>query len=220
MLLAKAEVRSLSVACVAAPTMLKHSQRGGVVSFNLLSRGSWADLMHEAQSSLNQRRASPPAEANSHQRRAEAACRKAQLGEVSCARQCLTEAALALGTDETFTGMQSTAAGGASEDPRLRRSASPRPGGSTYEHLNFVSDDPDRFDLLFGAVTSLAQASITAALMGARLTALAKLDESVRGIATGSSLRRLVAWTLAKQFASDFEDECAPFQYALPTPPC
>ena len=40
-------------------------------------------------------------------------------------------------------------------------------------------------------------------------------EGGVRGIATGCSLRRLVARTLARQFAQDFEKECAPFQYAL-----
>ena len=53
--------------------------------------------------------------------------------------------------------------------------------------------------------------------MGARLTALTKPDGGVRGIATGCSLRRLVARTLAKQFMAVFESECAPFQYALST---
>ena len=47
----------------------------------------------------------------------------------------------------------------------------------------------------------------------ARLTALSKPDGGVRGIATGCSLRRLVART----FAEEFVRECAPFQYALST---
>ena len=37
------------------------------------------------------------------------------------------------------------------------------------------------------------------------------------GVATGCSVRRLVARTLAKQFASEFEAECTPFQYSLST---
>ena len=53
--------------------------------------------------------------------------------------------------------------------------------------------------------------------MSARLTALAKPDGGLRGIATGSSVRRLVGKTLAKQFTMVFEAECAPFQYALST---
>ena len=56
---------------------------------------------------------------------------------------------------------------------------------------------------------------ISVALTSARLTALAKLDGGVRGIATGCTLRRLMARTLAKHFMKDFEQECAPFQYAL-----
>ena len=67
-------------------------------------------------------------------------------------------------------------------------------------------DDVDTLDLLFEAVAAVPE-EIMAALMGARLTALAKPDGSVRGIATGSSLQRLVARTLAKQFASEFEAE-------------
>ena len=54
-------------------------------------------------------------------------------------------------------------------------------------------------------------------LMGARLTALAKPDGDVRGIATVFSMRRLVARTLAKQFAQEFEKECATCSYALST---
>ena len=53
--------------------------------------------------------------------------------------------------------------------------------------------------------------------MGARLTALLKPSGGVRGIATGCTVRRLVARTLAKQFMKAFEAECAPFQYALST---
>ena len=64
----------------------------------------------------------------------------------------------------------------------------------------------------------LAQAKvlqeIAEALTCARLTALSKPDGGVRGT-TGCSLRRLVARTLAKQFAEEFERECAPFQCAL-----
>ena len=53
--------------------------------------------------------------------------------------------------------------------------------------------------------------------MIARLTTIAKKDGGVRGIATGTTLRRVVGRTLAKQYMKDFEDECSPFQYALST---
>ena len=101
------------------------------------------------------------------------------------------------------------------------RGASPGPGGCTYEQLRVLLNDSDTFELLLEAVTSLVEATIpediAAALMGVRLKALSKPDGGVRAIATGCSLRRLVARTLAKQFAAEFEDECAPFQYALST---
>ena len=39
----------------------------------------------------------------------------------------------------------------------------------------------------------------------------------VRGIATGTSFRRLVAKTLVRQFAQEVEAAYAPFQFALST---
>ena len=101
------------------------------------------------------------------------------------------------------------------------RGSSPGPGGCTYEHLQVLLEDSNTFDLLIGALNSLAQATvpqqITTALMSARLTALSKRDGGVRGIATGTTLRRIVGRTLAKQFMKEFEVECSPFQYALST---
>ena len=58
------------------------------------------------------------------------------------------------------------------------RGSSPGPGGCTYEHLKMLLDDMDTVELLLEALTCLAQAKVpsdvTEALMGARLTALAK----------------------------------------------
>ena len=49
------------------------------------------------------------------------------------------------------------------------------------------------------------------------LTAFSKPDGGVRGIATGTSFRRLVAKTLARQFGKVVESTCVPFQFALST---
>ena len=49
---------------------------------------------------------------------------------------------------------------------------------------------------------------VSAVLMRGRLIALSKPDGGVRAIATGTTLRRLVGRTLAKQFAKAFEAEC------------
>ena len=175
-----------------------------------------------------------------------AACRKVQLGEVSRARQCLTGAALAPGNADTLRELQSKRPREVlrplpqrvrefhpesplelDRDKFLQslktapRGSSPGPGGFSYEHLKIMMDEEDTLELLYEAATSLAQAkvpsSIASALMSARLTALVKKDGGVRGVATGCSLRRLVARALAKQFSSHFEEECAPFQYALST---
>ena len=53
--------------------------------------------------------------------------------------------------------------------------------------------------------------------MLATVTSLQKKDGGVRGIATGSSFRRLVAKTLARQFGKAVEATCFPFQFALST---
>ena len=87
--------------------------------------------------------------------------------------------------------------------------------GCTYQHLKVLLDETDTAELMFTACSSLAQANLE--LMRARLTAVAKPDGGVRGIATCCTLRRLVARTLAKQFVKVFEAECSPFQYALST---
>ena len=49
------------------------------------------------------------------------------------------------------------------------------------------------------------------------MTALSKKDGGIGGIATGSSFRRLVGKTLARQFGAVVEQVCAPFQFALST---
>ena len=49
----------------------------------------------------------------------------------------------------------------------------------------------------------------------ARLTALRKPDGGVRGIATGDAFRRLVARTLAKQWAPTIDQATRPFQFAM-----
>ena len=55
------------------------------------------------------------------------------------------------------------------------------------------------------------------AFMTATMTALQKKDGGVRGIATGTSFRRLVAKSLARQFSDEVESACSPFQFALST---
>ena len=174
------------------------------------------------------------------ERRGSAACRKVQKGEVTRAG-----AALALG-DDTKRELQSRRPETVqSAIPRevldwepetpvqidrkmfmkslktAPKGSSPGPGGCTHEHLRVLLDEVGTVELLLEAASSVAQAKvpqeIAEALACARLTALSKTDGGVRGIATGCSLRRLVARTLTKQFAEEFERECAPFQYALST---
>ena len=213
--------------------------------FDLFGVGAWDTFVDEAVASIPQAR--PTARRSfDMEDRGKAACQKVKFGEITRARQCLTGAVFVPGNGDTFDELQRKrpqeiqrelpehVRGFVPEsllaldrDAFMKslktspRGSSPGPGGCTYEHLKVLLDETDIFELLFDAVTSLAQArvpaSISKALTSARLTAVTKKDGGVRGIATGCSLRRLTARTLAKQFAKEFEKECAPFQYALST---
>ena len=87
--------------------------------------------------------------------------------------------------------------------------------------LKVCLDDAETSLLLFRAAEDLARAQapdcITRAFMCATMTALQKQDGGVRGIATSTSFRRLVAKTLARQFGKAVEAVCAPYQFALST---
>ena len=101
------------------------------------------------------------------------------------------------------------------------RGSSPGPGGMTYEHMKVLLDASDVYDLLGNAVEDFARADIpeeiAQAFTSARMTALRKADGGARGIATGTSLRRLAARSLARQYGPEMEKACAPFQFALST---
>ena len=104
-------------------------------------------------------------------------------------------------------------------------------GSKKLSAINFIDrldslgrvalDDDSLLHRLYQASNALAKAEvpqeIAEALVSARLTALRKPQGGVRGIATGTAFRRLVARTLARQFLPEVEDACAPFQFALST---
>ena len=153
-----------------------------------------------------------------------------QLGEVSRARHKLTDASLAPGTETTFYNLHAkrqqtqksqlpqSVANFVRQDALyidreilaqcLRiapKGSSPGPGALTYEHLRALLDDPVGFELFADAAEIFARAElsgeISAAYILAHLAALTKSGGGVRGIAAGATLRRLVARTLARQFA-------------------
>ena len=76
----------------------------------------------------------------------------------------------------------------------------PGRGGCTNEMLKVCLDDAKVSQLLFLAAQDMARAQIPESaktFVFATMTALQKKDGGVRGIATGTSFRRLVAKTLA-----------------------
>ncbi len=93
--------------------------------------------------------------------------------------------------------------------------------GMTAEHLQALLDDETCASLLHNAAQQLARAevpdSVAQVFRMGRLTALKKPNGKVRGIVTGEILRRMVAKTFAHDHATEFEEACAPFQYALST---
>ena len=95
--------------------------------------------------------------------------------------------------------------------------------GMRNEHLKCIVFSPRLEDskALYYVAETLARAEIPEpirkALALARMTALDKGASKVRGIAAGDTFRRVVAKTLAQQFASEFDEACAPYQFALST---
>ena len=169
------------------------------------------------------------------------------MGEVTRARQCLTGDALAPGNDATLQELQSRRPQEVQRDiPRevleshpdvpvqldrkifmnslksAPRGSAPGPGGWTYEHMRVLLDDADTFNLFFEAASSFAQASLWRNCRRCDGNTFDSVGQTRRW---GARHRHrifnaevgLVARTLAKQFAQEFEKECAPFQYALST---
>ena len=95
-------------------------------------------------------------------------------------------------------------------------------GGCSNEILKVCLDDHESLALLTVAAEDFAKAAVSPcvfkAFMSTRMTALSKPDGGIRGIATGTVFRRLVAKTLARQHGLVVEASCAPFQFALSTP--
>ena len=94
-------------------------------------------------------------------------------------------------------------------------------GSCTNEMLRVYLDDIETTELLFCAVEDLAGGEVleiaSRPLMSAAMTALEKKNGRVRGIANGTSSRRLAAKTLARQFSQKVQEACAPFQFAMST---
>ena len=92
--------------------------------------------------------------------------------------------------------------------------------GLVTEHLRLLLTDEDLgIGSLEEVARFIAQGRVPPharrALALGRMSGLDKRGVDVRGITTGHTLRRLVARTLAQQFAPQFGDATAPHQYAL-----
>ena len=96
--------------------------------------------------------------------------------------------------------------------------------GSRYEHLKLLLTQEEAAAKLTRVAEYMALAQLppraAAAYAIGGMTALLKEDvphRKVRGIVTGSSLRRLVARTLVQQEQETIAAACAPYQFALGT---
>ena len=102
-----------------------------------------------------------------------------------------------------------------------RRGSAAGPSGMTNEHLRTLLDDEEDTRLLHCAAQQLADAAVPepvlAGLRVGRVVALRKSNGRVRALVVGDVMRRLVARTLAQQFAPAFEAACLPHQYGLST---
>ena len=91
--------------------------------------------------------------------------------------------------------------------------------GCSNEMSRVLLEDKESLLLFHAATEDFARAdvptSIFKAFMMVNMTALQKRDGDVRGIVTGTSFRRLVTRTLARQFSFEVEAAYAPFQLPL-----
>ena len=87
--------------------------------------------------------------------------------------------------------------------------------------LKVCLENTEALHILISAVEDFGRLSVPdcifQAFTMATMTALQKPSRGIRGIATSTSFRRLVAKTSAQQFIVDVEQACAPFQFALST---
>ena len=177
----------------------------------------------------------------SNEARAVRAEQLASLGELSAARRALEGAEMAPGTLATLAELTNPVAHHGQMDILemepvevvqlddnlfakniriARRLAAPGPSGMTSEHL-FPLLESDRTlgscqVAGFFAKAQVPQTILSALRLG-RMTALRKPSGGIRGIVVGDVFRRLVARTLAQQFAKKVESATAPFQCALST---
>ncbi|MEC7231521.1 MAG: hypothetical protein VXW31_01135, partial [Planctomycetota bacterium] len=102
-----------------------------------------------------------------------------------------------------------------------RRGTAPGLSGTRAEHLKVLLEDNELLGLFGDAAEVLARAEaprpVARALAKGRLTALRKPTGKIRGIVTGATVRRIVAKTLAMQYADAIEKTTAPYQLALRT---
>ena len=211
----------------------------------LFARGDWEALLASANITPTAVPAHARTAEEERAFRRELACNKVRIEELSKARQALTARALAPGNDETLQALRSRPQELSEDLPEeaetyqpaspivisfaqfvkqlksAPRGASGGPGETTNEHLKVALDDEDTAALLHRCAQRLAHAlvpaSVAKAYMSARMTALRKPNGKVRGIATGTAFRRLVASCIARVIGPSVEEACKPYQYALST---
>ena len=104
-----------------------------------------------------------------------------------------------------------------------RRGVSGGPAGMRNEHLKVLLPDAEALAMLGCAAHLLANArvplDVSRPLALGRMVALQKsgAQRRVRGIVVGDTFRRVVAKSLAKQYAEDFAAVCAPLQFGVAT---
>ena len=207
--------------------------------FEDYQQGRWADLVRRGLGTVDEHRSkSHSTDESEEQRRGRAALKRVQQGQVSRARQELTGAPLAPRDENTLNELRRRRPQGRLRDipadalefhperelkldakifAECLRNAptgcSPGPGGCSNEILKVCLDDHESLALLTVAAEDFAKAAVPPcvfkAFMSARMTALSEPDGGIRGIATGTVFRRLVAKTLARQFGPVVEASCA-----------
>ena len=202
----------------------------------LFESGAWEQLLEEARAGAPTGQRNPP---RTDSAVLEESCERARQGQLSRARQALTAAAVAPGTDETFQALSDPTrrppsrrreipAEVLSHEPAeavtlsvqqvaesllsAKRGSAPGLSGATVDHYKLLLDDPTALELLAFAVNCHCPSPFPVKANGLR-----KPGGGVRGIATDDVFRRLVSRVLARAFANVFNEATWPYQFALST---
>ena len=208
------------------------------------ANGRWNDLIRQAVEEVSRSRPHRlvTSEVEEQRRRGKAAQNRVERGQVSRARQELTGASLAPRNEDTMQELQRkrpqerrkeipAAVLEFIQEGKLKLSlkmfancvrsapsgSSPGPGGRSNEMLRVLMEDKESLLHLHASAKDFARADVPQSVHDGQHNRVAEARWRRERRCNRTSFWRLVAMTLARQFGTEVEAACAPFQFTLST---